>query len=154
GQRWLINLDVKRFFPSVRHYVVRDTLKREYGFGRDVAWLITRLVTVDSQLPQGTTTSPLVANLLLSRAVDDPLTSAALKINVNNTRFLDDIALSGNRPHVLINLTARSLSQKRLALWRRAGAEPKFKITPNSAHQEVTGLVVNAKTGPSVPLGY
>jgi hypothetical protein len=154
GKRWVINLDVKSFFPSVRHYVVQDMLKREYGFGRDVAWLITRLVTVDSQLPQGTPTSPIVANLLLSRGVDVPVTASAQAIQADSTRFLDDVTFSGDEPHSLINLAARALSRKRLSIWRRKGTTPKFKMTPRSARQQVTGLVVNATSGPSVPLDY
>jgi RNA-directed DNA polymerase len=147
-------MDVRKFFPSVRHYVLRDTLRREYGFGRDVAWILTRLVTVDSELPQGTPTSPIVANLLLTNALDRPVTAAAIALGAENTRFLDDVTFSGDEPRALVNIAARGLSRKRLAIWRRKGEKPKFKITPNSARQEVTGLTVNSKAGPSVPKRY
>lgn len=154
GKRWLINLDVKSFFPSVRHYVVREMLRKEYGFGRDVAWLITRLVTIDAQLPQGTSTSPIVANVLLTQGVDLPVSAAALAKGCGSTRFLDDVTFSGDRPHSLVNVAARGLSRKRLAIHRRRGPKPKFKITPLTKRQQVTGLTVNAKSGPSVPRDY
>ena len=154
GQRWIINMDVKDFFPSVRHYVVRDMLRREYGFGRDVAWLITRLVTLRAGLPQGTPTSPLFANLVLTNGVDSPVSAAAGAVGAENTRFLDDVTLSGDGPHFLIGVTARALSTKRLKVWRATCKKPKFKIAPNSVRQEVTGLIVNSRSGPSVPREY
>jgi len=153
GKKWVINIDVRDFFPSVRHYVVRDML-RHYRFGRDVAWLITRLVTLRAGLPQGTPTSPLFANLVLTQAVDVPVSEAACSVGAENTRFLDDVALSGDRPHGVINVTARALSGQRLKIWRPKGPKPKFKVIPNSARQEVTGLIVNSKSGPSVPREY
>lgn len=154
GQRWVINMDVKDFFPSVRHYIVRDMLRSEYGFGRDVAWLITRLVTLRAGLPQGTPTSPLFANLVLTKGVDNPVSAAATALDAENTRFLDDVTLSGDKPHALIGVATRSLSAKRLKVWRAKGKKPKFKIVPNSARQEVTGLIVNSKLRPSVPREY
>lgn len=154
GQQWVVNMDVKDFFPSVRHYVVRDMLRREYGFGRDVAWLITRLVTLRAGLPQGTPTSPLFANLVLTNGVDSSVSSAAGLVGAENTRFLDDVTLSGDGPQSLIGITARALSAKRLKVWRATRKKPKFKIVPNSVRQEVTGLIVNSKSGPSVPREY
>jgi RNA-directed DNA polymerase len=149
----VINMDVKQFFPHVRHYVLRDVLRREYEFGREVAHILTRLMTLDAQLPQGAPTSTAAANIVLTKAVDVPLSIKANQINAKATRFVDDLAFSGDDPRVLINETARALSSKRLPIWRKkAKFQPnrKFKITPRSERQEVTGLVVNSARGPSV----
>jgi RNA-directed DNA polymerase len=157
GQRWLVTMDVKSFFPNVRHYIVHDMFSRELGCGREVAWLLTRLTTLNAQLPQGAPTSTAVGNLVLTLAVDEHIAVLAQQNGTVNTRFVDDIALSGNDPQSLINPTVRALSRKRLPIWRKSAkyqSRPKFKVTPNSQRQEVTGLVVNATSGPSVPKHY
>src|ERR1035441_3882608 len=91
NQPCVINLDVKEFFPRVRHYVVRVVLRRELGFGREVAHILTRLMTLDAQLPQGSPSSTAVANVLLTQAVDAPLSANARKIDAQSTRFVDDL---------------------------------------------------------------
>lgn len=157
GQRWLVTMDVKSFFPNVRHYIVHEMFSREMGCGREVAWLLTRLTTLNAQLPQGAPTSTAVANLVLTLAVDEHVAALAQENGTVNTRFVDDIALSGNDPQSLINPTVRALSRKRLPIWRKSAkyqSRLKFKVTPNSQRQEVTGLVVNATSGPSVPKRY
>jgi hypothetical protein len=153
GQACVITLDVRQFFPRVRHYVVRNMLRREYGYGREVAHLLTRLTTLDGQLPQGSPTSTAVANVLLTNAVDAAVSVKAKRIGAENTRFVDDLALSGRNPRSLINDAARALSAVRLPIWRKKAkfqSKPKFKITPRSKPQEVTGLIVNCVAGPSI----
>jgi hypothetical protein len=52
------------------------------------------------------------------------------------------------------NTTARLLSQRGLRMWRKRAkthTKSKFKIMPRDETQEVTGLIVNASTGPTVP---
>jgi RNA-directed DNA polymerase len=152
GSRWVINLDVKEFFPNIRHYVVYRLFRRELGFGRDVARLLTRLTTLDSQLPQGSPTSTTIANLVLAGPVDGPVREVAARRGVRYTRFVDDVALSGNEPRDLINLVARTLSRRRLPMHRRKGKfqGEKLKIVSAAHRQEVTGLVVNSRNGPTV----
>lgn len=148
-----MTVDVKSFFPNVRHYVVYRMFRHEFGFGKDVAYLLTRLTTLQSQLPQGAPTSTAVANLLLAAPVDAPVTAHAASRDVTYTRFVDDIALSGDEPRPLINLVARLLSRRRLRV-HRTGAKSKpatkLRISHHSQAQEVTGLLVNSTNGPSI----
>ncbi len=153
SQPCVVNLDVREFFPKVRHYVVYRMFQRELGFGRDVASLLTKLTTLDSQLPQGAPTSTAVANVLLALPVDGPISVEAERFDVRYTRFVDDITFSGPNPRPLINIVGRMLSRRRLPMYRKKAkwhSKPKLKITPNSKPQEVTGLIVNSRTGPSV----
>jgi hypothetical protein len=146
GQPWVVNLDVREFFPHVRHYIVNRTLRHEYGFGRDVAYLVTRLTTLEAGVPQGAATSTGITNLVMANAIDRPLAVKARVIGVRATRFVDDITLSGTKPQSLVNDTARLLSRKRLPMYRRKArfqAKPKLRITPRSRIQEVTGVTVN-----------
>jgi RNA-directed DNA polymerase len=153
GRQCVVNVDVKGFYPNVRHYVVYRLFRRELGFGRDVARLVTRLTTLDAGLPQGAPSSNAIANLLLADVVDKPVSLLAIEMNTEATRFVDDFTFSGEEPRPLINAAAKALSRRRLSIWRKNGKfqpTPKFKIKTNSQRQEVTGLVVNRKSGPSL----
>lgn len=142
----VVTIDVRKFFPSVRHTLVYRMLRWELGFGRDVARIITRLVTYKGQLPQGAPTSPILANLFLRLAVDALIVAEAQKATITYTRFIDDVALSGLDPRLLINLVARSLTTRRLAISRK----DKLRIMPRSMPQKITGLLVNGEQ-PSIP---
>jgi hypothetical protein len=146
GKEVVVTLDVRDFFPSVKHSQVARMFKRELHCGNEVTWLLTRLTTIDGQLPQGAPTSTMVANLLLAGPVDSPTSDMAREMEVVNTRFVDDMAFSGARASELISHTAQAVSRVALRTWRKR----KLKITPRSQRQEVTGLTVNSTDGPSV----
>lgn len=148
GKALVVNIDIRDFFPSVRHKYVAKMFRRDFGCGRDTTWILTRLTTVDGQLPQGAPTSTMIANILLAVPVDGPINARASQLNVEVTRFIDDFSLSGNNAGELINETARATSRVGLRTWR---SRKKLKITPNHVRQEVTGLTVNSPGGPSVP---
>jgi hypothetical protein len=145
-------MDVKEFFPHVRHYMVYRMFRHELRFGRDVASLLTRLTTYRSYLPQGAPTSTPIANLLLAAPVDTPLAIHAARWGLRYSRFVDDLAISGKNPRSLINLIAKLLSRRRLKVHRlRRHGRSKLKITSSGRAQQVTGLIVNAQRGLSVP---
>lgn len=151
GQRCVITMDVKEFFPNVRHYMVYRMFRGELGFGREVARLLTRLTTYRSCLPQGAPTSTAVANLLLAAPVDSVVSTTAARSGWRNSRFVDDIAISGPNPRPLINRIGRLLSSRRLPMHRsRANGRSKLRIMSSGRAQCVTGLIVNAPAGLSV----
>lgn len=53
GQKCVVNLDARQFYPSVDHHLVYSLFVKHLRFGRDVASLLTRLVTHKGQLVQG-----------------------------------------------------------------------------------------------------
>lgn len=151
-RKWVASLDVRDFFPQIRHGVVLKLFRQELGFGRDVARLLTRLTTREGGLPQGAPTSLALANLILWKPVDLPIAGQASVLNLNYTRWVDDICASGDDPRPIINAVAKRLSQRGLRMYREKAkfqTKPKLKITPRWRRQEVTGLVVNGKA-PSV----
>lgn len=148
GQRCVAKMDVKSFFPSVQHKRIYRMFRHEHGFGRDVAHLLTRLVTLRGGLPQGAPTSPAVANHF-ARSVDDRLKPSLERHQLRCTRFIDDFTISGDRPQLLIDLTARLLRAKGLRLHPK-----KVKVCPRGGPQEVTGLVVNHDGRLSTPRAY
>ena len=112
---------------------------------------MTRLTTIDDQLPQGSPTSPSLANLVLATTVDGPLLAAATELGVRFTRYVDDITLSGDQPQPLIQVAARLLSRQGLRIHRSA---KKLKVMPRSGAQSVTGILVNHATLLSKPKRY
>lgn len=151
-QPCVITIDVKGFFPSVRHEVVYRMFRHELGFGKDVASILTRLITYRSYLPQGAPTSTAVANLVLAGPVDVPMSAEAERLRVRYSRFVDDIAISGANPRPLINKIAKLLSSRRLPIHRRQmSGRSKLRITTSGRAQVVTGLIVNAAKGLSIP---
>jgi hypothetical protein len=149
----VITLDVKEFFQHVRHEIVFQLFRKELGYGRDVARLLTQLTTFRDELPRGAPTSLAVANLLLRVPLDLPLEAEAAALRVSATRFVDDIALSGTNPRSLINHVAKMLARRGLPMYRKKArfqTKPKLKITPRSRPQEVTGLLVNHPSAPSL----
>ncbi len=149
GKPVAIAMDIRKFFPSVSHREVVKMFKREFGCGRDNAWLLTRLTTIDGQLPQGAPTSTAIANLLLASTVDRPLEELAQNQGVTLTRFVDDFAISGTNAAALVNSGAKAVSRIGLRVHR---GPRKLRIMPSSGPQWITGLNVNSKDGPSIPL--
>ena len=147
GKSLLVNMDIRDFFPSVDHQQVAYMFRTVFGCGRQAAWLLTRLTTIDGQLPQGAPTSTMIANLLLALPVDEPTNRRAAECGVNYSRFVDDIAFSGSKSAKLISPTAKEISRTGLRTWRNSR---KLKITPRSQRQEVTGYTVNSRNGPSI----
>jgi hypothetical protein len=157
GQPYVVNVDVRNFFPSVNHRNVCRLLRHELGWGRDVARLVTRLTTYDGEIPQGAPTSTAIANLLLAQPVDRHVAQRADELGAVSTRFVDDLTFSGVDPMPLIAIAGKSLSTRSLRIYRkttRFQPKPKLKITPHWERQEVTGLVVNGKFGPTVSRAY
>lgn len=148
GNSLVVTMDIRDFYPSVSHKQVAKMFRCEFGGGRETTWLLTRLTTIDGQLPQGAPTSTAVANILLAGVADHPAQTSADQRDVDITRFIDDYAFSGESAESMINDVARFVSRVGLRMWRK---RKKLKIMPASRRQEVTGLNVNSPHGPSVP---
>ena len=94
GKRYHFLTDIRRFFPSINN-------KRVYlcflslGLSPDAASLATKLTTIDGSLPQGTPTSPHLANLAFLNT-DEKIMSLLnqCSVIVIYTRFFDDLVFS------------------------------------------------------------
>ncbi len=164
GMQFVVNLDLKDFFPSIGFKRVRHAFRR-VGYSGAVSTVFALLccecprqpVTFNGEryevatgplgLPQGAPTSPALSNLVC-RKLDKRLAGFAKKLGLNYTRYADDLTFSGPA-----ELAARI--GYILATVRHVAAEEGFTVNekktrvmrPNRA-MEVTGVVVNAK--PSV----
>lgn len=100
GKKYHFQTDLKDFFPSITNKMVFDMLI-ENGFNPPISSLITRIVTLEGKLPQGTPTSTSIANLVFA-----PVCIEILKIcNENDiafTQWVDDLNFSSQQEFHLL----------------------------------------------------
>lgn len=92
GANVILALDIDNFFPSIpanKVYTVFSTL----GYSKPIAASLTNICTFRGGLPQGSPTSPKLANLICSH-LDARIQGYAGKNGMIFTRYADDITLS------------------------------------------------------------
>ncbi|MHB0937654.1 MAG: retron St85 family RNA-directed DNA polymerase [Armatimonadota bacterium] len=137
-------IDIKDFFPSVKFERVFNIFYY-YGYTRELSFSLTRIVTINDELPQGSPTSPYISNIVC-RKLDKRIASVATKNSVIYSRYADDLTLSGNTDikklypiiNKIINDEGFSVNIKKVRLYYK------------NQRQLVTGLVVN-NDRPRVP---
>jgi RNA-directed DNA polymerase len=125
GHRYLLHLDLRDFFPSVRTSRVARAFRR-LGFDAGATTLLTALTTYKNALPQGAPTSVAVGNLVLDR-LDRSLWGVCRKYGLTYTRYVDDLAISGGR--------------------RLAGVEAEIRAIVSDCHWELSNKGGLAETG-------
>jgi len=158
GVRFVLNVDLKDFFPSINFGRVRGLfIKPPFAMAPPAATVLAQLCTFRNGLPQGAPTSPILSNFVASE-LDRRLTRLAKSNGVAYSRYADDISFSCNRPEFPPDLAhyevdAGGLKTLRLgaALAKEisaAGFAPnlgKLRLQTRAMRQAVTGLTVNAK---------
>lgn len=84
--------DIKAFFPTISYDRVRSALCSN-GISDSVAKVLAKILTTKNELPQGTTSSPLVSNIVM-RDCDDDLYSLCAERSIAYTRYSDDLTFS------------------------------------------------------------
>jgi RNA-directed DNA polymerase len=110
GARWLVTIDIRNFFPSVKPAQVRDVFRRILGCSPDVSYLLTGLATCRDRLPQGAPTSPLLANLVLS-GFDGPIRAVCKENGICYSSWVDDLAFSGDSASKIIGPVVQTLAE-------------------------------------------
>ena len=149
GNDLVVNADIKNFFPSTTYKQVFDlSFKLANGklspFSRR---LFAELCCQGGHLATGSPTSPAVSNLILKR-LDGSLSKIASNLNVNYSRYADDLTFSGGdaavwmlKPlKVLLAQNGYELDNKKTNIFRKG------------RRQSVTGLVVNEQVNMARPL--
>jgi len=96
GKSSLLKSDIEDFFPSVRPGKVYDVFQKKLNCSPDVSRYLTRLTTLNGQLPQGSPTSTIVANLV-SIGIAQRIQGLANTFSGQSGTFVDDVVLSGPR---------------------------------------------------------
>ncbi|MEQ1672631.1 MAG: reverse transcriptase family protein [Hyphomicrobium sp.] len=99
----------------------------------------------EPHLPQGAPTSPALANLV-ARRLDIRLTGLALSLGGRYSRYADDLTFSGDaafakKTNSLMAAVAGIVEDEGYALNER-----KTRVMTSSRRQQITGIVVNART--------
>ena len=148
---FILNLDLKDFFPSITFHRVRHLLnsKKAFNFPDNISIMIANLVTNKNKLPQGAPTSPVISNIIchnMDMYFEKWMRSHDNKITY--TRYADDITFSGNLDalSLVYNKDTKELKQN----IARVIAKNIFKLNTEKTriqfywtHQEVTGIKVN-----------
>ena len=144
GKSAVLNFDIEDFFPSVKPYLVYNLFHERLGCWSEVSWILTRLVTLNGGLPQGSPTSIVVANLVIV-PLAERLCKLSYKHKCDYSQFVDDGTISG--PGYIENL--RQLIEKIIRQEGfRASPKPHKRTTKyRDEEQVVTGVAVNRKIG-------
>lgn len=95
GRNELLKIDLKDFFPSIGIRRVLFVFNR-LGYPPNVAYALSKLCTLDNQLPQGAATSPTLSNII-ARSMDSRIYKICKANRLRYTRYADDIAISGKQ---------------------------------------------------------
>lgn len=90
---FVLKIDIRKFYPNVHYRWVQAFFERRLGCIPPVASILRRLLTLDRGLPQGTCTSPALADQIIGR-VDTRLQRALNGKGITYTRWVDDLTLS------------------------------------------------------------
>lgn len=154
--KWVLNIDLNDFFPSITEKRVFGALlkwsdfMKKWGLVKQDAFLLARLCCHKGSLPQGAPTSPLLANLV-ARSLDRDLIGFAKSRKLTVSRYADDISFSpfyprGVLPKKIFDLENRLLHPALIKLIERNGFainKSKTRLTQFPGSIKVTGLVVN-----------
>lgn len=153
-RRFVVNLDLKDFFPTITEKRVVGLL-RSLGVEKRVAEIIARLCCHKGQLPQGAPTSPMLSNMICYR-LDTDLLLVAKASRAIYTRYADDITFSSYQPpaplfEAVVPAVGRFPPDLLAPELRAAITSNGFVVHPDKAHYAdrnsrriVTGVKINA----------
>jgi len=135
----LLTVDIVDFFHAVSRQMVFQVFF-DSGLSPKFCQYAALLCCYEDGLPQGACTSPVLSNLAFY-VLDNRLYRLAVKLNLNYSRYADDLAFSGKSiPVGLIKLIERILLSRR------------FRINNNKTKLK-KGLVKKIITGVSIASG-
>lgn len=154
-KRYVLNLDLTDFFPSINFGRVRGMfMATPYGLHPDVATVLAQICCHNNQLPQGAPSSPIVTNMICAK-MDSQLQRLAKEYKATYTRYADDITFSTTLPKFpeeLAYIVAEEdvnkvfIGNRLLSIINDNGFEvneKKIRLQSRANHQAVTGLTTN-----------
>lgn len=156
-RRFVLNLDLKDFFPSFNFGRIRGFFIKSKTFELDekVATLIAQIACHKNGLPQGSPCSPVISDLI-AHLLDVRLAKMAKKERVTYSRYADDLTFSTNQKTFPPALAVQK--EENAELWELGKelvsriTDAGFAVNPDKtrmqscrSRQLVTSLTVNAK---------
>jgi len=153
----ILCMDLENFFNSIKsrelyklafHLFNRyKKIDKDFTFSKKDLENFVRLITYKGQLPQGSPTSPALANLYCMQ-MDKEIERYAVKCNLVYTRYADDITLSHKNKDTKMGQHIKPLTaivdSHKLSVNKK-----KTRIRKPNQRMSVTGVVINSKL--SVP---
>ncbi len=152
GKKYVFNIDLKDFFPTINFGRVRGMfLGKPYNLPQKVSTVLAHLCCFDRKLPQGAPSSPVVSNMICGK-LDSELQRLASKYRCTYSRYADDITFSTSLKNFATSIASLNEFEQ-----IEPGEELKKIISDNGfeinskkvwlrkqdRRQEVTGLIVN-----------
>lgn len=148
GADWVYSLDLRDFFPSISEARVVSVLE-SLAFTPQAATFLSRLMTLNGQLPQGSPASPVISNIAFVET-DLALSTAADGVGAKYTRYADDLVFSG------LGQPAPDLIQSIRTIVLQHGwtiADEKEYLSKRPARLKVHGLLIHGDK-PRLTKGY
>lgn len=164
NRRWVFNLDLCDFFPSINFGRVRGLFMKDRNFllSQDVATVLAQIACDGKVLPQGSPCSPVISNLV-AHILDMHIVRVAAKVGCTYTRYADDLTFSTNKKAFPEEIALQAAADS--SIWKpgkklteiitHAGFnvnEKKTRMRFRDSRQDVTGLITNKKV--NVPSEY
>lgn len=156
GHNYVLNIDLKDFFPSIDQARVWKRLQlAPFNFPQDVANVIAGLCCMKMQaesaeekiryvLPQGAPTSPIITNMICDK-LDRRLAGLAKRFGLHYTRYADDITFSSMHNVYQSDGDFWTELRRIIADQNFAINEKKTRLQKRGSRQEVTGVMVSEK---------
>jgi RNA-directed DNA polymerase len=139
---FILNCDIKDYFPSIKIEAVRDIFMDEpFNFKSNLASALALLCTYNNRLPAGAPSSPILSNFYCLK-MDYELLSFAKYYNLTYTRYADDLSFSSETK---INTELVDKIKTILSGYGFSLNEKKTRFTCQHQAQTVTGIKVNEK---------
>lgn len=163
GRRFVFNIDLEDFFPSINFGRVYSYLKKNRNFqlADEVAVTLAQICCYNGKLPQGAATSPVISNLIC-QTLDVRLAKLANKYGCTYSRYADDITFSTSEKKFPRQISRKQLLSSNWKVGKKLKSEildagftineTKVRMQYSQSRQTVTGLIVNKKV--NVPAEY
>lgn len=148
-KKFILNIDLENFFPTVSKKRVYGLFKNQYSLNSRISSYLTFICCTDKGLPQGAPTSPIITNMICSR-LDRKLRRLSSENYVTYSRYADDLSFSTSKkefPSEFENKVNEIIQNEGFLL-----NEKKRRLLLRENRLEVTGLTVNVK--PNVQRRY
>jgi RNA-directed DNA polymerase len=156
-KKYVFNIDLKDFFPSINFGRVRGMFMGvPYNIPPKAATILAQICCFKNMIPQGAPTSPIISNMICSK-LDSELRRFAIDQKCRYTRYADDLTFSTTRSKfptcmAIVGDDSVHIGDELNKIIEDNGFfvnDKKTRLRTKRTRQEVTGLTINKF--PNVP---
>jgi len=153
-KRYVFNIDLKDFFPSinfgrVRGYFIND---KYFNLNEKIATIIAKIACFNNELPQGSPVSPIISNFI-GNILDVRILKLVKEEKCFYTRYADDLSFSTTNKQFPNSIAYKKdddwiIGEKLKKIIEDTGFivnESKISMQYRNSRQTCVGLVVNKK---------